>query len=93
MSEIPQDSTDTQLSHLRGHLDEVMAVLRMKVMDLLVQELIHAFAQENYRFDEFIEGLANYTDTLVGWEKVTEHLELASSELAKIRRGSDEETT
>ena len=84
--------TDTQLSHLKGHLDEVMAVLRMKAMDLLVQELICSFAQENYRFGEFIDALTNYTDSLVGWDEVTTHLELASEEIAKIRSGNNEET-
>jgi hypothetical protein len=85
--------TDTQLSHLKGHLDEVMAVLRVKAMDLLVQELVHSFAQENYRFGEFIDALANYSDSRVGWDEVTKYLELASDEIAKIRREDSEETS
>jgi hypothetical protein len=85
--------TDTQLSHLKGHLDEVMAVLRMQSMDALVQQLICSFAQENYRFGEFIFALANYTDSLVGWEEVTKYLELAAEQIPKIRSGNNEETT
>ena len=93
MSDTPQDSSTTQLSHLTNYMDEVMAAISMKAMDALVQELVRAFAQENYRFDEFIDGLANYTDSLLGWEEVTKYLELASEEVAKIRRESSEETT
>jgi ABC-type transport system involved in Fe-S cluster assembly fused permease/ATPase subunit len=69
MSDTPQDPPATQLSHLTNYMDEVMAAISMKAMDALVQELVRAFAQENYQFDEFIEALANYTDSLVGWEK------------------------
>jgi hypothetical protein len=85
--------TDTQLSHLKGHLDEVMAVLRMQSMDALVQQLICSFAQENYRIDEFIFALTNYTDSLPGWEEVTKYLELAAEQIPKIRSGNNEETT
>jgi TRAP-type mannitol/chloroaromatic compound transport system substrate-binding protein len=90
MSDTPQDPPATQLSHLTNYMDEVMAAIRMKAMDALVQELVRAFAQENYQFDEFIEALANYTDSVVGWEEVTRHLELASEEVARIRRESSE---
>ncbi len=90
---MPQDSSTTQISHLATYMDEVMAAIRMRALDALVQELIRAFAQENYQFDEFIEALANYTDSLVGWEEVTKYLELASEEVAKIRRESGKETT
>ena len=93
MSDTPQDSSTTQVSHLRSYMNEIMAALRMKAMDVLVEELVRAFAQENYRFDEFIDGLANYTDSLLGWQEVTKYLELASEEVAKIRRESGEETT
>jgi TRAP-type mannitol/chloroaromatic compound transport system substrate-binding protein len=93
MSDTPQDPPATQLSHLTTYMDEVMAAIRMKAMDALVQELVRAFAQENYQFDEFIEALANYTDSLVGWGEVTKYLELASEEVAKIRRESGKETT
>ena len=85
--------TDTQISHLRSHLDEVMSVFRMKVMHLLVEELIRAFAKENYRIDEFIFALGSHTDSLVGWEEVTKYLELASEEIAKIQRKNGEETS
>jgi len=85
-------TTDTQVSHLKGHLDEIMSVLRLKSMDLLVCELICSFAQENYRIDEFIFALANYTDSLPGWQEVTKYLELASQEIPKIRCGNSEET-
>jgi hypothetical protein len=74
-------------------MDEVMAALRVKAMNLLVEELMCAFAQEKYQFDEFIDALANYTDSLLGWEEVTKYLELASEEVAKIRRESGEKTT
>jgi TRAP-type mannitol/chloroaromatic compound transport system substrate-binding protein len=93
MSDTPQDSSTTQLSHLTNYMDEVMSAIRMRALDALVQELVRAFAQENYQFDEFVEALANYTDSLVGWEEVTKYLELASEEVAKIRRESSEETT
>jgi len=69
-----------------------MAAISMRALDALVQELIRAFAQENYQFDEFIDALANYTDSLVGWEEVTKYLELASEEVARIRRESGEQT-
>ena len=90
---MPQDSSSTQLSHLTNYMHEVMSAIRMRALDALVQELVRAFAQENYQFDEFVEALANYTDSLVGWEEVTKYLELASEEVAKIRRESSEETT
>ena len=93
MSDTPQDPPATQISHLTNYMDEVMAAISMKAMDALVQELVRAFAQENYQFDEFIEALANYTDSLVGWEEVTKYLELASAEISRIRRESGEETT
>ena len=73
-------------------MDEVMAAISMRALDALVQELIRAFAQENYQFDEFIDALANYTDSLVGWEEVTKYLELASAEISRIRRESAEQT-
>jgi hypothetical protein len=85
--------TDTQISHLKGHLDEIMSVLRLKSMDLLLSELVCSFAQENYRIDEFIFALANYTDSLPGWEEVTKYLELAAEQIPKIRSGNNEETT
>ena len=92
MSDTPQDPPATQLSHLTNYMDEVMAAISMKAMDALVQELVRAFAQENYQFDEFIDALANYTDSLVGWEEVTKYLELASAEISRIRRESAEQT-
>jgi TRAP-type mannitol/chloroaromatic compound transport system substrate-binding protein len=92
MSDTPQKSSTTQLSHLTNYMDEVMAAISMRALDALVQELIRAFAQENYQFDEFIDALANYTDSLVGWEEVTKYLELASEEVARIRRESGEQT-
>jgi hypothetical protein len=39
MSDTPQDPPATQLSHLTNYMDEVMAAIRMKAMDALVQEL------------------------------------------------------
>ncbi len=66
-------------------MDEVMAALRMKAMNLLVEELMCAFAQEKYQFDEFIDALADYSQSL-GWQEVTKHLEIVSTEIVKIRR-------
>ncbi len=88
---MPQDSSTTQISHLATYMDEVMAALRMKAMDVLVEELVRAFAQENYRFDEFLYALTIHTESMPGWEEVTRHLELASAEISRIRRESAEQ--
>jgi hypothetical protein len=87
----PQDLSVTPTSHLKTYLDEVMAVLRVQSMNLLVDELIRALAQENYQFHEFIDALSNYAQSLSGWEKVAKNLELASAEILRIRRENGEE--
>ena len=92
MTDTPQDLSVTPTSHLTSHMSEVMAGLRMKAMNLLVHELISAFAQEKYQFDEFIDALADYSESLSGWEEVTKCLELASTEIVRLRRESGEET-
>jgi hypothetical protein len=73
-------------------MSEVMAALRVQGMDLLVDELIRALAQENYQFHEFIDALSNYAESLSGWEKVAKYLEFASAEILRIRRENGEET-
>jgi hypothetical protein len=69
-------------------MQEVMAALRQQSMNLLVAELVIAFRTESYQLNEFIDALADYAASQTGWEKVTEHLELASKALLKIRRES-----
>ncbi len=91
MSDTPQDLSVTPTSHLTSHMSELMAGLRMKAMNLLVHELICAFAQEKYQFDEFIDALADYSESLSGWEEVTKCLELASTEIVRLRRESAEQ--
>jgi hypothetical protein len=92
MSDTPQKSSTTQLSHLTNYMDEVMAALRVRSMEVLVCELIRAFAEENYRFEEFLYALTIHTESMPGWEEVTRHLELASAEISRIRRESAEQT-
>jgi hypothetical protein len=82
MTDIPQT---TLTSHLKNHMDEVMAALRVKSMNLLVDELIRALAQEKYQLNEFIDALGDYSQSL-GWQEVTKHLEIVSTEIVKIRR-------
>jgi hypothetical protein len=87
MTDIPQT---TLTSHLKNHMDEVMAALRVKSMNLLVDELIRALAQEKYQLNEFIDALGDYSESL-GWEQVTKHLEIASTEIVRLRRENGEE--
>ncbi len=91
MSNIPQEPIINPPSHLKSHMDEVMAALRVKSMALLVHELVHAFTQEKYQLHEFIDALGDYSESL-GWEEVTKYLELASTEIVRMRRESGEET-
>jgi hypothetical protein len=92
MSDTPQDLSVTPTSHLTSHMSEVMSGLRMKAMNLLVHELISAFAQENYQLDEFIDALADYAESVSGGEEVAKYLELARAEIVRLRRESGEET-
>ncbi len=85
MSNIPQEPIINPPSHLKSHMDEVMAVLRMKAMNLLVDELVRAFAQEKYQLNEFIDALGDYSESL-GWQEVAKHLEIVSTEIVKLRR-------
>jgi hypothetical protein len=73
-------------SHLTNSLQEAIAAARSQSMDLLAQELMAALLKENYQLDEFLEGLAGYTDKKPGWEQVTRYLELASEEFSKLKR-------
>ncbi len=73
-------------SHLTTSLEEAMAGLRAQSMTLLAQELMAALLKENYSLDDFLHGLASYTDTKPDWEEVTRHLDLAAEEVSKARR-------
>ncbi len=73
-------------SHLKTSLEEAMAGLRAQSMDLLAQQLMTALSQENYTLEDFLHGLATYTDARPDWEEVTRHLELAAEEVSKARR-------
>ncbi len=73
-------------SHLATSLEEVMAGLRGQCMALLAQELMAALLKQNYSLEDFLHGLADYTDTRPDWEQVTRHLELAAQEVRTARR-------
>jgi len=86
MTHISQDPLITQPSHLRNYMREVMAGLRHQSMDLLVEELLIAFATEAYQLNEFIDALSDHAASQPGWEEVANYLELASKSVVKIRR-------
>ena len=73
-------------SHLRTYMQEVMAALRQRTMQLLVTELVAAFATQRYQLEEFIDAIADYAASQTGWEEVVKHLELASKSVVKVRR-------
>ena len=91
MSDIPQapDSMSEPHSHLKDHMAEVMAAVRIEATELLVKEFMVAFEKEGYRFDEFLDALAGYCYLQPGWGEVVWHLEAASSKMSELRRQSE----
>ena len=73
-------------SHLTTSLEEVMAGLRGQSMAWLAQELMTALLKQNNSLEDFLHGLADYSDTRPNWEQVTTYLELAAEEVCKARR-------
>ncbi len=73
-------------SHLTTSLEEAMAGLRAQSMTLLAQELMAALSKHNYSLDDFLHGLADYSDARPDWEQATTYLELAAEEICKARR-------
>lgn len=73
------------VSHLKSHLVEVFAALRHQSMVMLAEEIITALLKENFSLDEFLQGIADYTDKIPAYEQATKHLELAAEELFKRR--------
>jgi hypothetical protein len=78
--------TDSHTEDIREGLETAMTAARMEMLRLFVRELMVVLAKQDFRLNDLLEGLVEYSENRKDWSRVTEHLVLAANAVVEARR-------
>jgi hypothetical protein len=78
--------SDSHVEDIRESLEAAMLAARTEMLRLFVQELMIVLAKKDFRLNDLLEALAEYSERRADWSRVTEHLVAASGAVVEARR-------
>jgi hypothetical protein len=70
--------TDSHTEDIREGLETAMTAARIEMLCVFVQEMMIVLAKQDFRLNDLLEALAEYSEKRKDWARVTEHLVAAS---------------
>ncbi len=77
--------TDSYTEDIREGLESALMSARMEMLRVFVQELMIVLAKQDFRLDDLLEALAEYSERRADWSKVTQHLVAAANEVREAK--------
>jgi hypothetical protein len=77
--------TDSHTDDIRENLETAMTAARTEMLRLFTEELMVVLAKQNFRLDDLLQALAEYSERRADWSKVTEYLVLASNAVVEAK--------
>ena len=74
------------IDDIRENLETAMLAARTEMLRLLTQELMIVLAKRDFRLDDLLEALVEFSERRKDWAKVTEHLVAAANEVREAKR-------
>ena len=78
--------TDSHTDDIREGLEAAMTAARMEMLRLVVEQLMIVLAKQNFRLNDLLDALTEYSERRADWSRVTEHLVAASNAVSDARR-------
>ena len=78
--------TDSHADDIRENLQTAMVAARMELLRVFVEQLMIVLAKQNYRLDDLLNALTEYTEIRKDWSRVAEHLVAASNAVSDAKR-------
>ncbi len=63
-----------------------MISARQEMLRLFVQELMIVLAKQDFRFNDLLDALSDYSENRKDWSKVTEHLVAAANAVVQAKQ-------
>ena len=77
---------DSHTDEIRENLETAMTAARMQTLCLIVEQFMIVLARQNYRLNDLLDALVQYSERRADWSRVTEHLTAASNAVVEARR-------
>jgi hypothetical protein len=81
----PNIMTDLDTEGIREGLETAVTAARMEMLRVLVGELMIVLAKQDFRLDDLLQALVEYSERRADWSKVTEYLVLASNAVVEAK--------
>ena len=78
--------TDSHTDDIRENLETAMTSARMEMLRLFVEELMIVLAKQDFRLNDLLEALVDYSEKRKDWTKVTEHLVAAANAVVEAKQ-------
>lgn len=77
--------TDSHTGDIREGLETAMTAARQEMLRLFVEELMITLAKQDFRLNDLLEALVEYSERRADWSKVTEHLVAAANAVVEAK--------
>ena len=77
--------TDSHTEDIKQNLEGAMTAARMETLRVFVEQLMLVLAKQDFRLNDLLEALVEYSERRADWSKVTEHLVAASNAVVEAR--------
>ena len=77
--------TDSHTEDIREGLETAMTAARTEMLWLIVKELMVVLAKQDFRLNDLLEALAEYSERRADWSEVTEHLVAAANAVVEAK--------
>lgn len=78
--------TDSCTDDIRENLETAMMAARQEMLRLFVEELMIVLAKQDFRLNDLLDALTDYSQKRKDWSKVTEHLVAAANAVTEAKR-------